>query len=174
MERYTDMANLSFCLERKSCLIRVSSLEVGIVSRSLCVHEVEVEIVNSAGFKLFFKERTNVSFCLEEVRRQLVRQDITVAGVTACETGFECGFAPALKISVSGVEIVESRVKECVHHAACFLCIYFTVFNRQAHTSKSEVLFDFIHVKYSFPFRRLVSVTDGGIRLPCPMCRFRG
>ena len=55
MEIYTDMANLSFCLERKSCLIRVASLEVGIVSRSLCVHEVEVEIVNSAGFKLFSK-----------------------------------------------------------------------------------------------------------------------
>ena len=119
MERAAHMADLALGLEGKGRLIGAAGLEMQIVARALRVHQVEVKILDAAGLELLLKQRADVRLGLEEVRRQLVGQDIAVAGIAAGEAGLQRGLALALQIAVGGIEVVEARVQKRVHHAAC-------------------------------------------------------
>ena len=59
-----------------------------IIRQSLRVHEVKVKILDAAGVQLALEERTDIRLGLEEIRRQLVRQDVAVPGVAAGEDSF--------------------------------------------------------------------------------------
>jgi hypothetical protein len=62
MERESDMVNLSFFLQFKCSLICAALLKELEINRILCVHEIEVKIINSACLKLAFKKRSDVLF----------------------------------------------------------------------------------------------------------------
>ena len=164
--------NLSLGLQFKSGFVGAALLEMRIIPRSLRVHQIEIEIIDAAGFKLTFEEGTDISLGLEEIRRQLVGQYVAVARIAAGKTGFQCFLALALQISVRGVKIVEARVQKSVNHTVRLGYVNFAVLHRQTHTSEAEIFPDLIHLKNSFPFHKPVLTPDDDIRHLCPM--FRG
>ena len=146
MERDAHMADLALGLEGKGRLIGAAGLEMRIVALALRVHQVEVKILDAAGLEPLLKQWADVRLGLEEVRRQLVGQDIAVAGIAAGEAGLQRGLALALQIAVGGIEVVEARVQKRVHHAACLREVDLAVLHRQKHAAEDEVLFDPVHV----------------------------
>ena len=114
------------------------------------MHEVEIKIIDAAGLKLALEHRADVRLGLEKVLRQLVRQDVAVAQITARQAGLERLFALALQIAVRRVKIVEACVQKCVYHTVRLRDIDLAVLHRKAHKAKAEVLFDPFHVRFSF------------------------
>ena len=44
-----------------------------IVSGTLCMHQIEIKIINTADLQLAFKQRADILFFFEEVCGQLIR-----------------------------------------------------------------------------------------------------
>ena len=116
-----------------------------IIRQSLRVHEVKVKILDAAGVQLALEERTDIRLGLEEIRRQLVRQDIAVAGIAARETFAQRKLAFALQIAVRGVEVVEARAQKGVDHFRRLRDVDLFALHRQAHEAKAKILFDVLH-----------------------------
>ncbi len=90
VEGDADVPDLSLPLQLERSLIRMTALELLIVRAALCVHEVEVEVVDAAPFKLLFKKRPDVLLRLEIRLRQLVRQNVAIPGIAACQSIAKC------------------------------------------------------------------------------------
>ena len=150
MKRNADVADLALFLQSKRRLISAAGLEMAIVLQALRMHEVEIKIIDAAGLELALEHRADVRLGLEKVLRQLVRQDVAVAQITARQAGLERLFALALQIAVRRVKIVEACVQKCVYHAVRLRDIDLAVLHRKAHKAKTEVLFDPFHVRFSF------------------------
>ena len=74
------------------------------------MHQVKIEIINTADGELAFKERADISFCFEKEVCQLVGQNIFVAGIAACQAFLECRFALSVEITVRRVKIVKACI----------------------------------------------------------------
>ena len=87
MKRNADVADLALFLQSKRRLISAAGLEMAIVLRALRMHKVEIKIIDPAVLELALEQRTDVRLGLEKVLRQLVRQDVAVAQITARQAG---------------------------------------------------------------------------------------
>ena len=72
MERDPEVPYQSFLLESECSLIGVASFEFVIVTHALSMHQVEVEVFNTAQLKLLTEERLDIIFAVEERFSQFV------------------------------------------------------------------------------------------------------
>lgn len=150
MERDAHVAHLALGLQLERRLVGAAVLEVLVVCRPLRVHEVEVEIVNAAGFELALEEGADVRLGLEEALGQLVGQDVLVTAMAARQALFQRQLALAVKIAVGGVKVVEALRQKIVDHLLRLLNVDIFALHRQAHTAKAKILLNFFHVNCSF------------------------
>ena len=139
------MADLAFPFQLQRRFIGTAGFEMIIIRQSLRVHEVKVKILDAAGVQLALEERTDIRLGLEEIRRQLVRQDIAVTGIALRETFAQRKLALALQIAVRGVEVVEARAQEGVDHFRRLRDVDLFALHRQAHEAEAKLLFDVLH-----------------------------
>ena len=149
VEGDADVADLPLGLERKSRLIGAVRLEILKDLRALRVHQIIVEIVHAAGRQLLLEHGADVRLGVEEVFRQLVRQQKALARIAAGETVAERQLALALQIAVRRVKIVEARVQKRIHHAAGLRRVHFLSLHRQAHKTEAEFSLELFHRKPS-------------------------
>ena len=151
VEGNADVADFPLLFQFERRLIGTARLEVLENLCALGVHQVKVEIIYAAEFQLAFKKRTNILFLFKICHRQLVGQNEPVSRIAAGETCFDCLLALALQIAVCSIKIVKARVQERIDHPAGLLDIHLAVLHRKAHVAEAEVLFDPVHLGYSFP-----------------------
>ena len=149
VEGDAHMLDFALGLQRKSGLIGPAFFEMLVKHCTLGVHQVEIKIVHTAGFQLALEKGTDVSLSFEESAGQLVGQDVAVAGVAAGQAGLQRRLAPALKVAVGRVEVVEALLQKIIDHPAGLSQIDLTILQGQAHTAKTEVFLDVFHVQYS-------------------------
>ena len=151
VEGNADVADFPLLFQFERRLIGTARLEVLENLCALGVHQVKVEIIYAADFQLAFKKRTNILFLFEICHRQLVGQNEPVSRIAAGKTCFDCLLALALQIAVCSIKIVKARVQERIDHPAGLLDVHLAVLHRKAHVAEAEVLFDPVHLGYSFP-----------------------
>ena len=144
------MADLALGLELEGRLVGMTLFIVAVIARALGVHEIKVEVINAAGLQLALEEGPDIRLCLEKVAGQLVGEDVLFARIAAGQAGLERRLALALNVAVRGVEIVEARFEERVHHAAGFGRVDLRAVHGQAHTAEAEVLLNVFHIDFSF------------------------
>ena len=105
---------------------------------------------DAAGGELAFKKGPDVRLRFEEVRRQLVGQNIVLTRIAARQAGLERLFAFALKIAVRRIEVVEARLQKRIDHPSGFLKVHAFPVHRQAHAAKAEILLDVVHPVHPF------------------------
>ena len=152
VERDADMAHLALGLERERRFIGAAGLEMLKIFHALRVHQIEVEIVHAAGGELAFKKGADVRLRFEEVRRQLVGQNIVLTRIAARQAGLQRRFAPPVQIAVGGVKIVEAGCQKGVHHLLRLREVDLLSLHRQAHKAKAKILFDLFHIRFSSRF----------------------
>ena len=140
VEGDAHMAHLALRLQPERRLVCMALPEMGIVPRPLRVHQIKVEVFHAAGRQLALKEGPDVRLGLEEVGRQLVRQDVALPGIAAGETLPQRRLALALQIAVGGVEIVEARVQKGVHHLFRLRDVHVLAVHRQPHAAEAAAL----------------------------------
>ena len=145
MEGDTEVPNLSFCFQFQCRFIGVTFLKISKVVCSLCVHQIKVKILNTTGFQLALKQRTNVLLFFEKEVGEFIREDIAVTGITAGQTCFQSSLTLAAQITVSRIKVVEAIFQKSIHHTAGLLGIHLSVIHRQTHTTKAKILFDSFH-----------------------------
>ena len=170
VEGDAHMAHLALRLQPERRLVGMALPEMGIVPRPLRVHQIKVEVFHAAGRQLALKEGPDVRLGLEEVGRQLVRQDVALPGIAAGETLPQRRLALALQIAVGGVEIVEARVQKGVHHLFRLRDVHVLAVHRQPHAAEAEVLPDMLHVRSPFSVTRRRAVFDQTIPHPGGSC----
>ena len=151
MEGESDVTDLPFLLQFKGRFIGSAFPEMIEISRSLCVHQIEIEIIHTAGLKLTLEKRPDVLLLLKISGRQLIRQNITISGIAAGETLLQCQLALSLNISVGGVKIIESCLQKGIHHLLRLLQVHVLSHHRKTHASKPEVLLNPFHFFPSSP-----------------------
>ena len=123
----------------------VAGAVFGIILRVHGVHQVKVEVVHPAGLQLREKQGPNFLLAFEKAVGELVRQQVTFAGVAVGQAVAQSGLAFAVQVTVSGVEVAKARGQKIVHHAAGLFVIHLAgrVGGRagegQAHAAKPQL-----------------------------------
>ena len=107
---------LSFSLQLLRYLISTAKLIFSVIISVLRVHKVEIEVFDSARFKLTFKCRADILLSLKEMGRELVSKHIAIPWIAGCKAFAQRGLALAVKISLSSVKIVEAVFKKGIYH----------------------------------------------------------
>ena len=143
VEGEPDAADLPLCFESKRRLIGAAALVFFKVVAILRVHEIEVEVLHAARFKLTLEEGADVLLFVEIVVGELIGENVFFAGIARGEAGFYRRLALPFDVSVRRVEIVEPCGKEGVHHLGEFFKVDFLPLHGKAHAAEAEILFDF-------------------------------
>ena len=138
MKGYAEMPNLSLFFQFNCGFVRVSLFKISEARLVLCMHKVEIEIINSAKLKLTFEKRPNIVVCFEIFIGKLVCQDKTFPRIARREAGFCCFFAFPAQITVRSVKIVKPRLDKFVHHKASLLNVNLSVLHWKPHKTESE------------------------------------
>ena len=137
------MADPAFFTEFVSGLVRPAFLVFRVIAAALCVHQIEVEIVDAAGFKLRFKERADVLLRIEKAARQLIGQEEFAAVMTPGDAFADRRLGLAADVRTGRIEIVEAGLDKGVRHAAELLLVDRLVFQHgQAHAAEAEIAAD--------------------------------
>ena len=108
------------------------------------MHQIEIEVINSACFKLAHEKGPDILFLFEVRGGKLVCQEIAFARVTACKALLKGKFGLAPDIAVRCIKIIKPFGNELIDHLLCLLNIHFFAEHGQAHASKPEITVYFI------------------------------
>ena len=151
MEGKTHMPNLPLLAQLQRGLVSPAALVLLKDILILGMHQVEVEILHSAGFQLALKQRPDLLLALEVVVGQLVGQHIAFPGMAGGQASADGRLALAVQVAVGGVKIVKTRLQEGIHHAGKLLPVHLAVLHGQAHTAEAEISLHLIKLgKHSF------------------------
>ena len=163
VEGEADVADLALFFQRKRGLEGAAVDEMLQVLRAQRVHEIEIEIVEPAGFELGLEQRQDIRLGFEEAAGELVCEHVAVARVALCDRLAEGCFAFAGDIAVRGIKIIEARRHQAVDHGPHLRLIHVLADHRQAHEPEAEAAVDlqeeFVFVLHRYPS---VSVLDFG------------
>ena len=106
------------------------------------VHQEEVEVFHAAFFQHQVDEGPDLLFFFEAAG-ELVRQHIALPGIAVGQALLHRLLALALDVGVGGVEIVEARGQEGIHHLTGGFHVHFFADHGQAHHAEAEVFLNF-------------------------------
>ena len=132
------MTDLPFLLQFQCDLIGTASLILFEDLPILSMHQIKIKILHPACPELLFKQRTDLILLCKEMGGQLIGKNISVPGITGCQSFPQSKFTFSAQVTVCGIEVIESGVKKCIHHLTELRHIHFSIYHWQAHTAKPE------------------------------------
>ena len=132
----------------------------------LAVHQIEVEILHTAGFYLLLKQWAALFLPGEEMGGELIGENVLVPRIGGGQALAQSQFALATEIAMGGVKVVEAGSVKGIYHLAKLRHVRFAVYHRQAHAAKAESAMNFreefvghyfAHTVYMGQMQRLVA-----------------
>ena len=114
-----------------------------IISGTLRVHQIEIEIVHAAPRKLLLEKRPDVLLLLEIRVRQLVREKVFIPLMAAGQRRADRRLRFSVDIAMRRIKIVEPVLEEQIGHLNKLLQIHLIALHRKTHTAKAKVFFHF-------------------------------
>ena len=141
------MANLSLGFQLEGLLIGPALLVVVVVLLALSMHQVKVKIVHTAVRQLRLKQRAHIRLGFEKTAGELVRQQVALSGVAACQAGAQGRLRPAVQIATGHVKIVKASGQEFIHHAAGLGNVDLIPLHWQTHKAEAQLFLHLFHRK---------------------------
>ena len=142
VEGDAEMLDLTLLFEFEGgfvCAARLIFFEQLLILR---VHEVEVEVFDTAASELSLEEGTDVLILFEEGGGELIGQDIGFARIAGGEAFLQCLLAFSADVIVCGIEIIEAVFEEGIDHFGELDIVDGVTVHREAHAAEAEVFLD--------------------------------
>ena len=108
------------------------------------MHQIEIKVIDTAGFQLLFKHRTDVRFGIEILFGKLVGQNVAVSWISFGKAFSDGDLTLFMQIAMSGIEVVEASFQVKVKHFTDLIHDDVLVFvYRQSHAAETELVMNF-------------------------------